>query len=30
MQTLEEKIKAVLAKINREIGEEMALHYEGV
>jgi len=29
MQTLEEKIKAVLAKINREIGEEMALHYEG-
>jgi Fe-S cluster biogenesis protein NfuA len=29
MQTLEERIKAVLAKINREIGEDTALRYVG-
>jgi len=29
MQTLEERIKAALAKINKEIGEDMALRYEG-
>ncbi|MFN3621336.1 MAG: NifU family protein [Nitrososphaerales archaeon] len=29
MDTLEERIKAVLARINREIGEDAALRYEG-
>jgi len=29
MQTVEERIKAALAKINKEIGEDTALHYEG-
>jgi Fe-S cluster biogenesis protein NfuA len=29
MQTVEERIKAVLAKINQEIGEDKALRFEG-